>query len=112
MVASGGATGFAAVSEYAEMNGQVLLRVFADGLDERARLNQQLVSVVIERGVLKELACAALAGIEFVGDGRELGDGVVQFVGEVFILEQLARGAAAGIQKSVEGEISGIVELA
>src|SRR5215813_6635148 len=107
------ASAFAAVSEYAEADGQILLRVFANGLDERAGLNQQLVRVVIKRGVLKKLPGAALAGIKLIGNGGKLGDGVVQLLGKVFILEQLACRAAAGVQvvEKLVGLGDGLVDI-
>src|SRR5262249_4232188 len=79
------------------MDGQVLLGILADGLDQVTAFHQQQVGIVVEGGIAKKFSGAALACFQAIGDVGKFLNRVLQLVGQLFIPEQLARGAVAGI---------------
>ncbi len=80
-----------------QVDGQIVLGILADGLDQVARFHQQVVSIVVQGRVLQELAGRALAFVEPVSNVVQTSDGVVDLARQLFIFGKLAQRAFAGI---------------
>src|SRR6476659_2288242 len=85
-------------SKYTEVDGEIFLGVLTDRLDQVPCLHQKLISIVVDRGVLEQLAGAAFACFKPVSNNGELFNGVMQLAGKLFVLKQLAGGAIARVE--------------
>src|SRR5918993_1362591 len=98
-------------SEQLELDGEVLLGVLAEVVDEFDGLGGELVDVVVELFVGEELAGGAFAAldagddvVDALGGGVEAGDGGARVVVDGLVGEELA-GRAAPLPQVVDDEI-------
>src|SRR6267142_3517223 len=84
------------VSEYLYLEREVLLGIFPDRFDQLTRLEQRLVQVVVERWILEQPAGRAFARFQTIGENRQLGQGVIELLGQCLVLGQLAERTFSG----------------
>src|SRR5438874_5560404 len=84
-------------SKQLEMNGQILLGIFPNGLHQMPRLHHQLIGVVIDALVVEQLAYRALALVHLGAQLMQVGNGVVQPLGEFLIVSEFSQRALARI---------------
>src|SRR6266404_1514708 len=84
-------------SENFHVERQIFLGIFPDRLHQLPRLYQHLVAVVVERRILEQHPCRALAFFQARGQGSQIIYRLLQLVGEFLIARHLAYRAFARI---------------